>query len=161
MSRLSPIDQPSATEIEKLSGIVSHHPQYGGILRTPAERFADLPGYDFASHYVDVDPDHQSPLYMHYVDEGPDDGQVVLMLHGNPAWSYLVRDHVHPLAQTGYRVIAPDLIGFGKSDKPAGREQHNYSRQTEWIENLIDRLDLHDTVFFGQDWGAMIGLRER
>jgi haloalkane dehalogenase len=152
-------DDTLVAEIESQSGIVASHPMYGDVLRTPADRFANLPGYPFASHYVDVDDDGAASLYMHYIDEGPRDGRVVLMLHGNPAWSYLVRDHVAPLVDAGYRVIALDLVGFGKSDKPAGREHQNFANQTRWVENFVDRLNLCDTTMFGQDWGGMIAAR--
>jgi haloalkane dehalogenase len=95
---------------------------------------------------------------MHYIDEGPRDGRVILMMHGNPAWSYLVRDQVKPLADAGYRVIALDLIGFGKSDKPAGRASYTYVNQIQWVDNFAKQLGLCDTTMFIQDWGGMIGL---
>jgi haloalkane dehalogenase len=150
-----------ATSSAQLStpGVVLKHPQYGDILRTPKERFANLSSYPFTAHYIDVDNADDSTLYMHYLDEGPRDGRVVLMMHGNPAWSYLVRDHVKPLVDAGYRVIALDLVGFGKSDKPARREHQTYANQTQWVENFTKKLGLCDTTMFAQDWGAMIGLR--
>jgi len=125
------------------------------FLRTPDERFTGLPGYDFAPHYLAVG----DGLRMHYVDEGPRDAQVVLLLHGEPSWSYLYRKMVGPLAGAGLRVIAPDLIGFGRSDKPLGREDYTYLRHTEWLMALLDGLALHDLVLMGQDWGGLLGLR--
>ena len=145
--------------IEAGSGTVLDHPTYGPILRTPVERFADLPAYPFASHYVDVDPGDDQPLYMHYLDEGPADGPVVLLLHGNPAWSYVVRDLVEPLTAAGFRVVAPDLIGFGKSDKPARRSVHTYDNQVAWVTRFIEALDLREITLHCQDWGGLIGLR--
>jgi haloalkane dehalogenase len=149
----------AAADVESQSGLVSTHPQYGDILRTPKERFDNLPGYPFSPNYVDVDGIDGANLFMHYIDEGPRDGRVVLMMHGNPAWSYLVRDHVKPLVDAGYRVIALDLIGFGKSDKPASRASYTYVNQTAWVENFAKQLGLCDTTMFIQDWGGLIGLR--
>jgi haloalkane dehalogenase len=145
--------------IEADSGAVLEHPTYGTILRTPIARFANLPDYPFAAHYVDVDPGDDFPLYMHYLDEGPGEGEIVLLLHGNPAWSYLVRDLVGPLTTAGYRVIAPDLIGFGKSDKPADRAVQTYDNQTEWVTNFVTELGLDSITLHCQDWGGLIGLR--
>jgi len=123
-------------------------------LRTPESRFENLPGYDFAPHYVDIDR-----LRMHYVDEGPADAEPVLLLHGEPSWSYLYRKMIPPLAAAGHRVIAPDLIGFGKSDKPASIDAYSYAGHVEWMRQFIESIDLHDITLFGQDWGALIGLR--
>ena len=139
------------------SGVVATDSVLGDILRTSSKRFVSLPGYDFAPHYIDVGV--TGPLRMHYLDEGPANGPVVLLLHGNPAWSYLVRDMVAPLTEAGYRVIAPDLIGFGKSDKPAERAAHTYDRHVTWVTNLIETLNLTDVTLHVQDWGGLIGLR--
>jgi len=133
-------------------------------LRTPDERFADLDGYPFAPNYVDVpaDPDDTGggTLRVHYLDEGPADGPVVLAMHGEPSWSYLYRKMIPPMAAAGLRVIAPDLIGFGKSDKPTEKSDYTYARHVAWMQAaIIDHLDLHDATFFGQDWGGLIGLR--
>jgi haloalkane dehalogenase len=106
-----------------------------------------------------VDGVDSSSLNMHYIDEGPRDGRVVLMIHGNPAWSHLVRDHVKPLADAGYRVIAIDMIDFGKSDKPAGRQHQTYANQTLWVNNIVEQLGLCNATMFIQDWGSLIGLR--
>jgi haloalkane dehalogenase len=126
------------------------------VLRTPDERFASLPGYAFAPHYVEVG----DGLRVHYVDEGPADAAPVLLLHGEPTWSYLYRKVIPPLVERGHRCVAPDLIGFGRSDKPADRADYSYQREVDWMaEALFDRLDLRDITFFGQDWGGLIGLR--
>ncbi len=121
-------------------------------IRTPHSRFENLPGYDFTAHYVDVDG-----LRMHYVDEGA--GDVVLLLHGEPSWSYLYRHMIPPLRNAGFRVIAPDLIGFGKSDKPLRQTDYSYARHVAWIRRFIEVLNLEDINLFCQDWGALIGLR--
>ncbi len=123
-------------------------------LRTPDERFDNLPGCDFDPNYVDVDG-----LRMHYVDEGPRDGAVVLLLHGEPSWSYLYRHMIPPLAKAGLRVIAPDLIGFGKSDKPVRKSDYSYAIHVDWMRHFIESLNLSDVTLFCQDWGSLIGLR--
>lgn len=128
-------------------------------LRTPESRFANLPDYPFAPHYVDVAASDGEPVRMHYVDEGPPDGRPVVLLHGEPTWSYLYRKMIPPLAAAGYRVLAPDLIGFGKSDKPTKRDDYTYLRHVEWVTNWIETLDLNDITAFVQDWGSLIGLR--
>ena len=125
------------------------------VLRTPEERFADLPDYPFAPHYHQVTPD----LRLHYVDEGPRDAKPVLMLHGEPTWSYLYRGMIPPVAAAGLRVLAPDLIGFGKSDKPAAGGDYSYAEQVGWILHWIEALDLRDITLVCQDWGSLIGLR--
>ena len=124
------------------------------VLRTPDARFLNLPGYDFDSHYVEIDS-----LRMHYLDEGPADGPVVLLLHGEPSWSYLYRKMVAPIADAGCRVIAPDLIGFGKSDKPTAQGDYSYAGHVDWMRQFIETLDLKDISLFCQDWGSLIGLR--
>lgn len=123
-------------------------------LRTPDKRFENLPDYDFAANYVNVDG-----MRMHYVDEGPREGSVVLLLHGEPSWSYLYRFMVPPLRDAGLRVIAPDLIGFGKSDKPARKSDYSYAAHVSWIRQFIEALDLQGITLFCQDWGSLIGLR--
>ena len=105
------------------------------ILRTPEERFANLPSYPFPPHYVTVDG-----LRIHYIDEGPRDGVVLLLLHGEPSWSYLYRHMIPPLVKAGFRAIAPDLVGFGKSDKPAQPEDHTYQRHVDWVSRWVEKL---------------------
>ena len=124
------------------------------LLRTPDERFANLSGYPFAPHYAEV-----AGVRIHYVDEGPREGAPILLLHGEPSWSYLYRTMIPPLVAAGARVVAPDLVGFGRSDKPAHRADHTYQRHVEWIHGLIEALDLRDITLFCQDWGGLIGLR--
>ncbi|KUI22773.1 haloalkane dehalogenase [Mycobacterium sp. GA-1285] len=129
------------------------------VLRTPDDRFEKLAGYPFAPHYVDVTASDTEPLRMHYVDEGPRDGPPVVLLHGEPTWSYLYRTMIPPLAAGGCRVLAPDLIGFGRSDKPSRTDDYTYLRHVEWVTSWFSALDLRDTTIFVQDWGSLIGLR--
>lgn len=125
------------------------------ILRTPDERFVNLPDYPFAPHYFAL----EEGLRMHYVDEGERSRPVVLLLHGEPTWSYLYRKMIPLFVAAGYRVIAPDLIGFGKSDKPAAQSDYSYARHVGWVKALIKGLALADITLFCQDWGSLIGLR--
>lgn len=130
------------------------------VLRTPEERFASLPGYGFAPHYVDVDDADGGSLRVHYLDEGPTGAETVLLLHGEPSWSYLYRRMIGPLVAAGLRCVVPDLVGFGRSDKPANRNDYSYARHVSWMrEALFDQLGLHGVTLFGQDWGGLIGLR--
>ncbi|MEM8753474.1 MAG: haloalkane dehalogenase, partial [Pseudomonadota bacterium] len=128
------------------------------VLRTPDERFKDLPGYVFEPNYVEVD-DGRGPLRMHYVDEGPRDADPVFMLHGEPSWSYLYRKMIPPIAAAGHRAIAPDLIGFGRSDKPTAREDYSYQSHVDWMRGFLEALDLTGITLICQDWGGLIGLR--
>lgn len=123
-------------------------------LRTPDARFANLPGYPFAPHYVDA-----GGLRIHYVDEGPRNAPPVLLLHGEPSWSYLYRKMIPLIAAAGHRAIAPDLVGFGRSDKPVRREDYTYQRHVDWMRAVVEGLDLRDVTLVGQDWGGLIGLR--
>jgi haloalkane dehalogenase len=126
-------------------------------LRTPDERFENLAGFPFSPQYLDVaDPDG-GVLRMHYVDEGPRDGRPVFLLHGEPTWSYLYRKMIPGLVAAGHRVIAPDQIGFGRSDKPTQKNDYTIERHVGWVRECIVRLDLQDAIFFGQDWGSLIG----
>lgn len=129
------------------------------IFRTPDERFSDLPDYPFAPHYLDIHLDGGEVARQHYVDEGPRDGPVILLLHGEPSWSYLYRFMIPPLADAGFRVVAPDLIGFGKSDKPTERDAYSYAAHAGWLEQFLDHLELKDIGLFCQDWGGLLGLR--
>ncbi len=123
-------------------------------LRTPDSQFENLPDYPFAENYVEIDG-----IRMHYVDEGPRDGNIVLLLHGEPSWSYLYRFMIPPLRDAGLRVIAPDLIGFGKSDKPVRKSDYSYAAHVDWMRQFVEMLDLNEITLFCQDWGSLIGLR--
>jgi haloalkane dehalogenase len=130
------------------------------VVRTPDEQFTGLPGFDFAPHYAEVPSGDGGTLRMHYLDEGPSDGPVVLLMHGEPSWCFLYRKMIPLLVERGLRCIAPDLIGFGRSDKPTNRDDYTYARHVEWVRSLVvDHLDLTDVNFFGQDWGGLRGLR--
>jgi len=123
-------------------------------LRTPDERFVDLPGYGFAPHYTE-----HGPLRLHYVDEGPRDAAVtVLCLHGNPSWSYLYRHMIPVFAGAGHRVVAPDLIGFGRSDKPLDDAAHTFALHRETLLAFVERLALRNLLLVCQDWGGILGL---
>ena len=124
-------------------------------LRTPAERFAGLPDYPFAEHHAEVGAE----LRMHYVDEGPRDGAPVLMLHGEPTWSYLYRHMIPVFTGAGMRALAPDLIGFGKSDKPTSTADYSYQNHMDWVTDWMLGLDLRGITLICQDWGSLIGLR--
>lgn len=125
------------------------------VLRTPDERFADLPGYSFQPHYDTVG----AGLRLHYVDEGPPGGEPVLMMHGQPSWSYLYRRMIPPVEAAGYRVLAPDLIGFGRSDKPTEQAAYTYEGHVAWMLEWLERWIRRPAVLFCQNWGGLIGLR--
>ncbi|MFZ5757027.1 MAG: haloalkane dehalogenase [Pseudomonadota bacterium] len=125
------------------------------ILRTPEERFRNLPGYEYAPNYTDVAPG----LRMHYVEAGLPADDPVLMLHGEPSWSYLYRNMIPVCARAGNRVIAPDLIGFGKSDKITDVGAYSFAGHVAWMKAFIEKLDLKNITLVGQDWGSLIGLR--
>lgn len=130
-----------------------------GVFRTPDERFENLPDYPFAPHYLEVDG-KGGKLRVHYVDEGPRDGDVVVFLHGNPTWSYLWRKIIPPTVDAGYRVIALDMVGEGKSDKPSEMSDYTVARHVEWMRQaIVDELDLRDITLVMHDWGGIIGLR--
>jgi haloalkane dehalogenase len=129
------------------------------VLRTPDSRFENLAGHPFAPHYVDVAAADTDRLRMHYVDEGTSDGPPIVLLHGEPTWSYLYRTMIPPLVDGGRRVLAPDLVGFGRSDKPSRIEDYTYLRHVEWVTSWFDALGLRDVTLFVQDWGSLIGLR--
>ena len=128
-------------------------------VRTPEECFENLDGYPFSPNYLQIDDTEGGTLRVHYLDEGPRDGAVVLLMHGQPVWSYLYRHMIPLLADKGFRVIAPDLVGFGKSDKPTQREDYTYARHVTWMSDWMTQLDLQDVTMFCQDWGSLIGLR--
>jgi haloalkane dehalogenase len=129
------------------------------VLRTPDERFANLPGYPFAPHYTDVPDGQGGELRIHHVEAGPADGAPVLCMHGQPSWSYLYRHMLPILADAGLRAVAPDLVGFGRSDKPSRREDFSYQRQVDWMSAWLVANDFRDATLVGQDWGGLIGLR--
>ncbi len=130
------------------------------VLRTPDHCFEGLPQYPFEPHYADLSDQDGGTLRVHYLDEGPADGQVVVLLHGEPSWSFLYRHMVPVLTGAGLRAVAPDLVGFGRSDKPTPRGEYTFARHVEWVrELLVDRLDLSGITLVGQDWGGLIGLR--
>lgn len=132
------------------------------LLRTPEDRFHRLEGYDFEPHYTEIPAGDGSDasIRVHYVDEGPTAAPVVLLLHGEPSWSYLYRHMLPVLVGAGFRCIAPDLPGFGRSDKPSSRGDYTYARFVEWMRcALFDRLDLAAVTLVCQDWGGLIGLR--
>ncbi len=126
------------------------------VLRTPDERFDALPDFPFEPHYLEL----ADGLRVHYLDEGPADAPPVLLMHGEPSWSFLYRKVIPVLVAAGHRCVAPDLVGFGRSDKPSEQSDHSYQRHVDWmVEALFEHLDLRDITFFGQDWGGLIGLR--
>ena len=129
------------------------------ILRTPDERFRDLPGYPFAPNYTEVADGEGGTLRIHHVDEGAGDAETVLCMHGQPSWSYLYRHMIPVFTGAGLRVLAPDLVGFGRSDKPAAREDYTYQRQVDWLNAWLRQNDVRGATFVGQDWGGLIGLR--
>lgn len=128
------------------------------VLRTPDDRFEGLPDHPFEPHYVEVSAGDGFPdVRMHHLDEGPPDGPVALLLHGQPTWSYLYRKVVPVLVERGIRVVAPDNIGFGRSDKPARNTDYTFARHVAWMRSLVTRLDLRDITLVAQDWGGPIG----
>jgi len=129
------------------------------VLRTPDSRFENLEDYPFVANYLDVAASDTRPLRMHFLDEGPADGPPIVLLHGEPTWSYLYRSMISPLSDAGNRVLAPDLIGFGRSDKPNRVEDYTYLRHVEWVTSWFERLNLKDVTLFVQGWGSLIGLR--
>jgi len=129
------------------------------ILRTPDERFARLPGYAFSPHYVELPSEDGARLRVHYVDEGPAAADPVLCLHGEPSWSYLYRKMIPLIAAAGQRVVAPDLVGFGRSDKPAERSDYSYQRHVDWLRAFVETLELRRITLVCQDWGGLLGLR--
>lgn len=129
------------------------------VLRTPDERFAGLADWPYAPKYHDVTDADGTTLRIHYVDEGPRDGTPVLLMHGEPSWAYLYRHIIKGLTDRGRRAIAPDLIGFGRSDKPAARTDYTYERHVDWMSQWLTALNLTGVRLFCQDWGGLIGLR--
>lgn len=122
---------------------------------TPDERFENLEGYSYPANYVHV----EGGMQIHYIDEGPRDGQVILLMHGEPSWSYLYRHMIDGLTNHGYRCVAPDLIGFGKSSKPTHQSDYTYAKHVQWTLDWFDQVGISDVTLFCQDWGGLIGLR--
>ena len=130
------------------------------ILRTPDERFENLPDYPFEPNYLEVPDGQGGNLRIHYLDEGPKDtGSTVLLMHGEPSWSYLYRKMIPIIIEAGHRAVAPDLVGFGKSDKPASRDDYTYNRHVDWMLAWLEKAGLKNITLFCQDWGSLIGLR--
>ncbi|QHJ10125.1 Haloalkane dehalogenase [Paraglaciecola mesophila] len=128
-------------------------------LRTPDACFEGLTAYPFKPNYLFVDDFDGGEMRMHYLDEGNKDGEVVLLLHGEPSWSFLYRNMIRSITDKGYRVIVPDLIGFGRSDKPAQRSDYTYQRHLDWLRNILSQLSLENITLVCQDWGGLLGLR--
>lgn len=128
------------------------------VLRTPDSCFEGLPGYDFEPHYQSILDDDGTELRVHYIDEGPRDAEPILLMHGNPTWVYLYRKMIPGLIATGRRVIAVDLIGCGRSDKPARRKYYTQARHIQWMSKWLQAMDLRNITLFCQDWGGVIGL---
>ena len=130
------------------------------ILRTPDDRFENLLDYPFKPHYLTInDRSEDVAIRIHCVDEGDPEAQPVLMLHGEPSWSFLYRKMVTPFVEAGYRVVAPDLPGFGKSDKPGKRTDYSYARHVAWMQDWLRAMDLQNIILICQDWGGLIGMR--
>lgn len=134
------------------------------ILRTPDDRFLGLPDFPFQPRYVEIAASPGDPssgtLRVHYLDEGPADADPILLMHGEPSWCFLYRHMIPLLVGAGHRVVAPDLVGFGRSDKPSEQADYTYARHVAWMSELMfDVLDLRNATFFGQDWGGLVGLR--
>ncbi len=124
------------------------------FLRTSDDRFENLPDFPFEPNYIEIDG-----IRIHYVDEGPKEAEVVLLMHGEPSWSFLYRHMIPILVKAGYRTLAPDLVGFGRSDKPTEKSDHTYRKHVEWMSKWVNMLDLKNITLFCQDWGSLIGLR--
>jgi haloalkane dehalogenase len=129
------------------------------ILRTPAERFADIPDYPFAENWFEVDLGEGLTARQHYLDEGASDAPPVLLLHGEPSWSVLYRKMIPILVDAGFRVLAPDLVGFGKSDKPSDISFYTYARHVYWLQQWRSAVEPRPAALFCQDWGSLLGLR--
>ena len=129
------------------------------VLRTPDKYFKNIRNYPFEPIYTEISADDGSEIRIHHIDEGPSEGPILLAMHGQPVWSYLYSKMIPILNNSGIRVIAPDLVGYGKSDKPASRDDYSYQNQVDWMNQWLIKNDLNDLIFFGQDWGGLIGLR--
>lgn len=129
------------------------------ILRTPDNCFDNLADFPYPPQYVELSDQTLGTLRLHYVDAGPADGPVVVCMHGEPTWAYLYRKMIPLFTSAGFRVLVPDLIGFGRSDKPAESSAYTYANHVAWMRQWVETLDLSGITFLGQDWGGLIGLR--
>jgi haloalkane dehalogenase len=129
------------------------------VLRTPEARFEALTDFPFDPHYINIDDPELGTLRVHYLDEGPADGEVILLLHGQATWSYSFRKMIPILTAAGYRVVVPDLVGFGRSDKPADWEDHTFQKQVDWLDATLKQLDVYNANAFLFDWGGYFALR--
>lgn len=129
------------------------------IKRTPDECFENLADFPFQPHYTNIPDGDDGTLRIHYIDEGPGDGPIVLLMHGQPSWAYLYRHMISPLVDAGCRVVAPDLVGFGRSDKPTRMDDYSYARHVTWMTDWLAAMDVSGITLFCQDWGSLIGLR--
>ena len=129
------------------------------VLRTPESCFENLDDFPFVPNYINIRDSNGTNMRMHYIDEGDPDGEIILCVHGQPVWSYSFRKMVRPLAEAGFRVVVPDLIGFGRSDKPSERSDYSFASHVNWFDEFVIKLNLSDINLLGQDWGGPIGLR--
>lgn len=129
------------------------------LLRTPDERFIDIPAFPYRPEYLNVHDEQLGELRIAYIDEGPQDGPIILCMHGEPSWSFLYRKMIPVFIEAGFRVVAPDLIGFGRSDKPTTRSAYSYKNHVTWMSHWLTRLELSNITLVAQDWGGLIGLR--
>jgi haloalkane dehalogenase len=129
------------------------------VLRTPDERFDGLPDFPWQANYLEIQDPDLGGIRIHYLDEGPRDAPIILCLHGEPSWSFLYRKMIPVFTAAGFRVVAPDLVGFGRSDKPAARSDYTYAKHVQWMSDWLDKTGLKDITLLGQDWGGLIGLR--
>lgn len=129
------------------------------VLRTPDDRFRDLKGFSYDPNYLSVNDGQSGDLRVHYLDEGPSNADPVLLMHGEPTWSYLYRHMIPVFTGAGHRIVAPDLVGFGRSDKPSERGDYSYQRHVDWMTSVVTQIDLRNITLVCQDWGGLIGLR--
>lgn len=129
------------------------------ILRTPDDSFLNLPDYPFDPNFIKISDSGGGSLRIHYVDEGPNKSEPVLLMHGEPSWSYLYRKMIPIIIDAGHRAVAPDLVGFGRTDKPAQRSDYTYQRHVDWMQDWLDKMELNRITLVCQDWGGLIGLR--
>jgi haloalkane dehalogenase len=129
------------------------------VIRTPDERFANLPDYPFEPNYLDIPDEKFGKLRMHYLDEGPADGRIILLAHGQGCWSYIFRHMIPMLVRGGHRVIAPDYIGFGRSDKLPDTEDYTFQKHIDWLVAFFREMNLADATAYLFDWGGFFGLR--